>query len=293
MLNRRTMPLSALRAFESVGIYLHMGKAGEELGVTHGAISHQVKTLEKHLGIELLNRSKRQLQLTDSGKILLKAIKDGFDTIMDGALHLNPNSMEGSLVIACTQTAGASWLAKHVCDFHVQYEQIEIDIVEIQPQQKEIAQEIDIAICYGKPNAGERRIETLTSAPIFPVCSPRLLHGVKAITRPEHLTLFPLLNDSQNSWGRWFNTLNLEIPNNIKQLHFFSTNLTLSAARHGKGIALSNNFEVKEDLREGRLIQLLNRTIPESHDYYLLTDKPEKQSLRAKLFEEWITKALS
>ncbi len=51
MLNRRTLPLSALRAFESTGRHLHMGQAGEDLGVTHGAISHQVRALEQRFGV--------------------------------------------------------------------------------------------------------------------------------------------------------------------------------------------------------------------------------------------------
>ena len=51
MLDRRTLPLSALRAFESAGNHLHMGRAGEDLGVTYGAISHQVRVLEDHLQV--------------------------------------------------------------------------------------------------------------------------------------------------------------------------------------------------------------------------------------------------
>ncbi len=287
------MPLSALRAFESAGKHLHMGRAGEELGVTHGAISHQIRALEEHLNIKLFDRVKNRLQLTDSGQRLLKAVREGFDTIMDGALHLDPDSLAGTLVVGCTQTAGASWVAKHISDFHAQYPQTEIHTVEIKPQQKDIPREIDIAICYGRPDSADRRTEELTSPPIFPVCSPRLLHGEKVVSRPEHLTHYPLLHDSQNGWNRWFKALNVSMPDNIKQLYFYSTNLALSAARHGYGIALCNRFEVQEDLREGRLIQLLNRTIPESHSYYLLADKAEKQSLRARLFEEWISEALS
>ncbi len=57
MLERRTLPFSALRAFESAGRHLHLGRAGEELGVTHGAISHQVRALETQLGVKLFNRN--------------------------------------------------------------------------------------------------------------------------------------------------------------------------------------------------------------------------------------------
>ena len=67
-LNRDTLPLSALRAFESAGRHLNMGRAGEELGVTHGAISHQVRALESRLGTQLFVRANNRLQLTDLGR---------------------------------------------------------------------------------------------------------------------------------------------------------------------------------------------------------------------------------
>lgn len=288
MLERRTLPLSALRAFDSAGRHLHLGRAGEELGVTHGAISHQVRALETQLGVQLFIRSSKRLQLTDAGHRLLTAVGEGFDRILDGALHLDPDSLSGSLTIACTQTAGASWMARHICDFHAQYPQIDIQVVEIKPQQKEIPREVDVAVCYGEPHAGDRHVEELITAQIFPVCSPRFLHGKPPVTQAKHLTAFPLLHDGLNSWSRWFSSMDISISEDVKQVYFFNTILSLNAARYGYGVALCNRFEAEEDLREGRLVQILDNTTPELHSYYLLTEKSERASLRAQLFEEWL-----
>lgn len=292
MLNRRTLPLSALRAFESAGHHLHMGRAGEALGVTHGAISHQIRALEQQLGVKLFIRANNRLQLTHAGQRLLDAVRRGFDIILDSTQHLDPGSLTGSLTIGCTQTAGASWLANHIGDFHSQYPQIEIHVMEVKPGQQDIPREIDIAVCYGKPRANGRRIEELARPDIFPVCSPRLLHGKPAITQPEHLARLPLLNNHQNDWTNWFATMDLPIPDQARQIYYFNTNLTLSAARQGHGVALCNRFEVREDLLEGRLIKLLNSTVPEAQSYFLLTDHPLEQSLRAQLLEEWIKQTL-
>ena len=112
MLNKRTLPLSGLRAFESAGRHLHLGRAGEELGVTHGAISHQVRALEAQLGVKLFIRANSRLQLTDAGQRLLMAVGEGFEKILEGAQHLDPDSLAGSLIIACTQTrAPVGWLS--------------------------------------------------------------------------------------------------------------------------------------------------------------------------------------
>lgn len=288
MLDRRTLPLSALRAFESAGRHLHMGRAGEDLGVTYGAISHQVRVLEQHLHVKLFVRANNRLKLTSAGERLLTAVREGFDRIVDGALHLDPDNLTGSLVIGCTESTGASWAVKHICDFQAQYPQIDVHVVEVQPQQNDIPREVDVAICYGRPAVGNRQIEKLASPPVFPVCSPRVLHDIPAITRPEHLIRLTLLHDSQNNWSRWFAAMNVPEPKNVRQVHFYSTNLSLSAACLGYGVALCNLYEAQEDLRQGRLVKPLKGSVPESHDYYLLTNQPEHQSLRAQLFEDWI-----
>jgi LysR family glycine cleavage system transcriptional activator len=290
MLNRRTLPLSALRAFESAGRHLHMGRAGEYLGVTHGAISHQVRALEQQLEVKLFNRANNRLKLTSAGERLLSAVRAGFDHIVDGALHLDPDNLAGSLIIACTESSGASWAIKHIGEFQLQYPQIDIHVVEVQPRQKDIPREVDVAICYGKPDAGGRRIEELVSPPVYPVCSPQILHGIAAITRPEQLARLTLLHDNQNSWSRWFAAMHKPEPENARQIHFYSTNLALTAARLGYGVALSNLFEIQEDLRLGRLVKLLKKAVAESYNYYLLTNRTEHRSLRALLFEDWIKK---
>jgi len=265
-----------------------MGRAGEDLGVTHGAISHQVRALEKQLGVSLFIRANNRLQLTNAGERLLVSVRDGFDRIVDGALHLDPDNLTGRLVIGCTESTGASWAIKHIGEFQLQYPQIDIHVVEVQPRQKNIPREVDVAICYGKPSAGGRQLEELVAPPVFPVCSPRILHGLPAITRPEQLGRLTLLHDSENDWSRWFAAMKVSAPENVKQIHFFSTNLSLVAARLGFGVALCNLFEIQEDLREGRLVKLLKKAVAESSNYYLLTNRPEHRSLRAQLFEDWI-----
>lgn len=291
MLDRRTLPLSALRAFESTGRHLHMGRAGDELGVTHGAISHQVRALESQLGVKLFLRTNNRLKLTGAGERLLGAVRDSFNRIVDVTLKLEPDNLAGRLVIACTESSGASWAVRRIGEFSQQYPQIDIHVVEVQPRQKRIPAEVEVAICYGRPDAGGRRLQELASPPVFPVCSPQILHGLPLINRPEQLLTLPLLHDSQNSWADWFTAMGISEPGATKGIHFYSTNLSLTAARLGYGVALCNPFEIQEDLRHGRLVKLLNKAVPESHSYHLLTHPPEHQTLRASLFEEWIKSA--
>ena len=184
-------------------------------------------------------------------------------------------------------------LQKIISEFHQNYPSIEIHAVEIKPQQKVIPREIDIAICYGKPAEDNRSITELASLEIYPVCSPKMIHDQNYIKKPEDLVSFPLLHEGLDNWSRWFSKMNIPESENTRNLYFFNTNLTLSAAREGYGIALCNLLETQQDLLEGRLIKLLDRTIPELDSYYLLTDLPEQQSLRSQLFEEWIKNSIN
>ncbi|MFT5658348.1 MAG: LysR family glycine cleavage system transcriptional activator [Gammaproteobacteria bacterium] len=288
MLDRRNLPLSALRAFECAGRHLHLGRAGMELGVTHGAISHQVRALEQKLGLKLFSRANNRLKLTSAGEQLLISVREGFDRIVDGALHLNPDSVAGELTIGCTQTSGSSWAVKHIMQFQANYPQMAIRVLEVGPLQQQIPRDIDIAICYGKPEVNDRRLEDLISLSVFPVCSPTLVFGQATVETPRELARLPLLHDNQNSWSKWFSETGIETLTLGQQTYFFSTVLSLAAARKGYGVALCNPLEVQDDLREGRLVRLLEHAIPESQNYYLLCDPVETQSRRAQLFEEWM-----
>ena len=293
MFERRKLPLSALRAFESAGVHLHLGRAGQALGVTHGAISHQVRSLETLLGVDLFIRDRNRLRLTAAGQRLLNAVRQGFDQILDGMLHLDPDSLSGSLVIGCTQSTAANWAIAHIMEFQAVYPDIELEIREIAPGQLDIPREIDIALCYGEPRAQDRRLELLAAPSVFPVCSPGLMFGVGRVTEPEHLLAFRLLDDAHNSWDRWFESMGQAGAVIDKRTRFFNTTLALNAARQGHGAALGNPLEIREDIKDGRLVQLIDASVPESNNYYLLAPPAASESLKARLFEDWIRQRLA
>lgn len=292
MLDRRTLPLSALRAFESAARHLHLGRAGEDLGVTHGAISHQIRNLEQILGVELFSRVHRRLELTAAGARLYEAVSGGFDRILQGTLHLDPESISGTLNIGCTPTIAANWAIHHICAFQAAYPQIKIHLLEIQPRQKDIAKQIDVAICYGQPNQAGREIVKLATPSIFAVCSPALIHRNIKTIRADNIAEQTLLHDGQNSWNDWFRSMHVDLPNPQSEIHFANTYMALQAARLGFGVALCNEFETQNDLNEGTLVRLIRKPVAESQNYYLVTNPPAERSVRSRLFEDWITKSI-
>lgn len=291
MIDRRTLPLAALRAFESAAQHLHMGKAGIELGVTQGAISHQVRLLERRLGVSLFSRAHNTLALTPAGIRLLTAVSHGLDLIIDGARNLDPKNLNGSLVVGCTETIATSWAAQHICSFYEKYPEITITVVEIEPLQRVISHDIDIAICYGRPENDDRLLTKIGAPTLFPVCSPTLLSHGRQQMKLQELTSFTLIHDGQVSWVRWMEQYNIDISLIPSNIYFPSTSQAIRAAMLGAGVALSNTLEAQQFIIDGQLVKLFDKPINEEHSYYLMSPATKNNTTKAQIFIEWILNA--
>lgn len=286
------LPLKALHYFEAVCRHRHIGKASEELGVSYGAVGRHIRNLEAHFEAKLFTRENGQLEMTAAGARLSEAVREGLDCIERGAQHLNPEKLAGKLSIACTPTTGSTWAARRICAFSQAYPQIEIHVSNIEPAQSSIPHHIDIAICYGKPAASGRVVHELYTPRIYPFCSPSYAHEHWQPVRNLSFHGMTLLHDRQNSWRRWFEAARKPYPEDAHHIHFESTLVALNAARLGFGAALCNSLEVEEHMRDGALTQISSEGMPEAQCYYLLADTPQKQPLRARLFEDWIVRSM-
>ena len=293
MLSRRTLPLSALRSFECAGRHLHFQKAGQELGVTQSAISHQIRSLEEQLNTRLFDRSGNRLSLTPAGTLLLEKASKAFDQLIDAAQGLAPDVIAGTLKLGCTTTLLVSHVMNTISRFHETYPEIDLEVVEIKALQKEIPRELELAFCFGEPLAKDRQIEPLLRDNIFPVCSPGLLQSVPRISRPAQLLNLPLLHNNLGHWDRWFASVRLSPSDAKNHLRFFNTHVALAAARRGLGIALANGLEVRDDLLKGTLVKVLDISIREPEQYFLVSHFPESKTNRALLFERWLKEDIS
>jgi LysR family glycine cleavage system transcriptional activator len=107
---RRLPPLNALKAFEAAARSESFTRAAQELNVTQGAVSHQVKALEATLGIRLFNRERQRLVITDAGREYLAVVRDALDRIAVGTQHLVQRQSSGVLTISTSPDFAAKWL---------------------------------------------------------------------------------------------------------------------------------------------------------------------------------------
>ena len=115
---RQLPPLNALRAFEAAARSESFTRAAEELCVTQGAVSHQVKALEATLGIKLFNRERQRLVITDAGREYLNVIRDALDRIAAGTERVLQRQNAGVLTVSTSPDFAAKWLvisARPVC----------------------------------------------------------------------------------------------------------------------------------------------------------------------------------
>ena len=293
MLDRRTLPLSGLRAFESAAKHLNLSRAGDDLGVTYSAISHQVRSLESTLGVLLFVRENNRLQLTEAGHVLFSSVRESLDSMIASIKGLDPENETGQLTVAFPPAAAAGWGTRLVCEFQSKFPLIQFQVQVIQPKEKRLSPDIDVAVCFGEPELNGRNSIKLASPPVYPVCSPKLFHQSPAPFCPKLPRSVALLHDQQNKWRDWFDHMRYPYPEDHLNLSLENTHMALQAARLGAGIALANVLEVRDDLIAGTLTPASKESIPEAQAYYLVTHPESNQSKRAAKFSAWIRSAIS
>lgn len=292
LLSRRNLPLNAMRAFDAAARHCHLRQAAEELGVTHGAVSRQVRQLEESLGVQLFDRGHNRLALTSAGVRLQSVVEEALDRLSEAALYLDPESLQGSLVIASTPSISVGWLLRVIGEFSKKYPEIELRLINIEPLQRELAADIDVAICYGPPDAGHRQVQELFRERYFPVCSPALLLPEQPIEKASDLLAYPLLHDRHGHWQRWLADFNLEVKKSEKNIYVQDTFQVISAVRDGFGIGLADRMEVDADLRNGNLVALFDEGVLAEQSHFLMTDRPERMTVRSSLFVEHLERFL-
>src|SRR5260221_11211245 len=114
---RRWPPLNALKVFEAAARHESFTRAAEELSVTQGAVSHQVKELESQLGLKLFNRERQRLVITKAGRDYLVVIRDALDRIAIGTERLLQRQTSGALTVSTSPDFAAKWLVHRLGRF--------------------------------------------------------------------------------------------------------------------------------------------------------------------------------
>jgi len=288
----RIPPLNALKAFEAAARRLNITRAAEELSVTPGAISQQIRILEQHAGAPLFHREGRQIALTELGAELYPLLHDGFDYLKRaGDLIYRPNRRH-ALAISVPPSFAAKWLAPRIVRFSAAHPDVEVWMSADMRLADVGGGRVDVAIRYGSGDYSGVRSERLISADVIPVCAPAMLATLKKPADLANHILIHLrpneLEEPRPDWPTWMAARKLTDLDASMGPRFDQTALAIEAAAHGQGVALAPFAFVAEDLASGRLVApFADGALATPLAYHVLTRR-SGVSEPARAFVKWI-----
>lgn len=285
---RRLPPLNALRTFEAAARSESFTRAAQELCVTQGAVSHQVKALEATLGIKLFVRARQRLAITEAGREYLMVVRDALDRIALGTERLVQRQTSGALTVSTSPDFAAKWLVHRLDRFAAAHPGIDLRVSATMHQVDFAREDVDLAVRHGEGNWPGLESVRLWSERLFPVCSPRLLGGRNRVSSASDLLKFPLLRlDDWTIWNRWFDAAGVNNP--VAQGPVLNrASMLIDAAVDGQGIALARTALAAWDLINGRLIRPIDISLRMSNTYWIVHPKATSDLPKIATFRAWL-----
>lgn len=288
-------PLNALKAFEASARLQSITLAAEELHVTHGAVSRQVKQLEKHLGVALLDKHGRGIKLTDAGARLYAASHEAFALIHTSCIDIRRQTQQAPFVLACPGSLLARWLIPRLEQLQHDLPDLRLQVITNTGDDNTLQQsDADASLVFlAGPCPDTMHAYRLDTERIGPVLSPRyqnakaLQHAPAAQLLHESL-LFP--HSRPQAWPQWAQTQQLPTAELRYAQGFEHLYYLLEAAVAGLGVAIAPEHLVRSDIASGRLLAPWG-FVETSAQLVLLTRKNQHEQ-RAQQLAAWLSNNL-
>jgi LysR family glycine cleavage system transcriptional activator len=285
---RRLPPLNGVKAFEAAARSESFTRAAEELSVTQGAISHQVKALETTLGLKLFHRERQRLMLTEAGRDYLAVIRDALDQIAAGTERLLQRQQSGVLTVSTSPDFAAKWLVNRLGRFAEKHPGVDLRVSATAHYVDFARDDVDIAIRHGDGNWPGLDVQRLYSERLFPVCSPKLATGRNRIRKAADLLKFPLLRlEDTKNWTRLFEAAGVKAkvgPGPVLN----RASMLIDAAIDGQGIALARTALAAWDLVNGRLVRPIDVSLRMANTYWFVCPKAASNVPKVAAFRNWV-----
>ncbi len=287
----RLPALSALRAFEAAARHLSFRDAGDELCVTHSAISHQVKDLERELGGPLFWRKGRRVELTEAGATLYPVLREAFARIGETTARLRQKSESAELTMQVYVTVASRWLLPRLHRFESANPEVRLRLSTSHRSWDFDADDADVGMIYREPPLDPALIYwPLFRSRLVAVAEPGLVHAGVGLRQPTDLVNHRLLSvyPAQGDWALWLEAAGVGELASHRSLLFDSYLLALEAAMDGRGVAVVPDFVAATDLRTGRLVQPFALAVPQPGAWYLVCRKERALDRGVRSLRQWL-----
>lgn len=278
--------MQTLRAFEAAARLQSYTAAAEELGVTHGAVSHRIRALERRVGMTLFHRTGRTMNPAREAVTLLAQVREAL-AVLQRAIPDRSRSMPGRLIISVHPSLATRWLIPRLGRFMLANPDLAIEVRSTADLGAFLTHGIDVSIRYGAGDWPNSACERLSGEVLFPVCTPayRDEHRLK---QPADLARCTLLRHAWQPWSPWLRAARLRIKEPVGKLSLSDSGLLLEAADAGQGVALARSLFVIDDLKSGRLIRPFKLAVPDSYGYYVTWHAGAPLSREGGAFRDWL-----
>lgn len=244
--------MNSLRFFDSAARHLNLSLAAQELGVSHSAVSQQIRQLETWLGCKLFERHSEGVRLTGAGQDLQRASDPAFDMLEQRLAELQGRSASPHVVVGAPASLLSNWIIPRLEHFERDHPDIQVRLqtaADIALLERRVVDVLIVADAHESP--------TIEALPLFletigPVCTPEL---ARRIREPADVLDTPLLHTASRpaAWDHWAHACGVTLDPRQPGRRLDQLGHMLEAAAAGLGVGIAPRELVQADIRAGRL----------------------------------------
>lgn len=286
-------PLNALRVFEAAARLGAFSRAAEELAVTQGAVSRQIRLLEDRLGLELFRRAGRRVHLTQEGRDYHATVRVALEAIAAKTAQLSRRSRRRRLVISTVPSFAAKWLAPRLSSWRAAAPDVDLRVIGAYEPADFARDGVDAAIRYGLGPWPGLHVEKLAEEELFPVCTAAFAaeHGLRLSRDLTRVTL--LDREMTEGWAEWFAAQGVAGADPPGLVRLRDASASIEAALGGQGVALANTSLVTGDLKAARLIRPVTGSLRSAFAYHFVCPEAALARPPVAAFRRWIVAAMA
>ncbi|HBM9256188.1 TPA: LysR substrate-binding domain-containing protein [Citrobacter freundii] len=296
MKKRNLPPLNALKLFETAAHSSSLSAAAEELGITHGAVSRQIKLLEEWLGQPLFERQGQRSVAAEHARAFAAEISTAFDIISDAATRFGKTPNTRVIRVNAQTTLAMHWLIPRLSAFHIRHPEIEVSVSTSNSSEVKGLSGFDVLIRREPLDRPEWRYfekRALFEERLTLIAAPKLMTRLP-VNKPADLAsqVFVTSHTRVGEWEKWMKRAGIESLRPLRSQRFEHNYISLQAVIDGLGVGIGGLPTLGQDVNEKRLMTPLPVDVKGSKYVALIAPDVDKSS-SLNLFLEWLEQEAS
>jgi LysR family glycine cleavage system transcriptional activator len=289
-LKRGDIPsIGGLTSFVAAAQHGSFTRAADELSLSQGAISRQIREIESQLGIRLFERIRQRVVLTEAGKLYLSQVRKALNDLADATRRIASFNNGTTLHLIAPPTFGARWVVPRLSGFHSRNPAVMINVTSQYAPNEFAVESFDAAVLHKPSHLPATISHYLMDVEMVAVSSPKL-GARRAVKTPTDLARFPLLHKvgRASRWTEWMAGAGVTLDGPLHGHSYETFAMIVEAAIAGHGIGLLPYYLIADDLASRRLEIIGREFVDFRLSYYLVLPEARAGLLAIRSFAFWL-----